>query len=45
MSFETLRLIMIKEYDNDPRQLDVKSELENITLEKVMKEDEITDFG
>ena len=45
MSFETLRLIMIKEYDNDPRQLAVQSELENITLEKVMKEDEITDFG
>ena len=45
MSYEQLVGMMLTEYDNDARQLAAQSELENITLRKVMKEEEITDLG
>jgi len=43
MDFESLESVMVKEFDSDARQLAVHSELDRITLERVMAEAEITD--
>jgi len=44
MDFDTLASVMVEEYDSDARQLAVHSELDRITLARVMSDDDINDL-
>lgn len=43
MSFSQLAEVMVREYDSDARRLAIQSELEILTMEKFMRDREITD--
>jgi len=44
MDFDTLASVMVEEYDSDARQLAVHSELDRITLARVMSDNDIADL-
>lgn len=44
MDFEALAKVMVDEYDSDARQLAVHSELDRLSLDRVMKDQQIVDL-
>jgi len=44
MEFDTLARVIVEEYDSDARKLAVHSEIDRITLVRVMNDNDITDL-